>query len=382
MLDVGVIGLGNTGNQIATLAKEKLNIPVIAINSSDKDLETVPKDIPRKLITNKEGTSQGAGKNRSDARKYLKDSIKSIVSDKDIEEIILSCSVIFVVSSTGGGTGSGTAPVFAKILHQRYPDVKIIMIGVLPVMDEGLSSHVNTLQYLDELYKKLDKQTYMLYDNDKLSNLPSYQLLQKINEEIVKDIDVLRCTYNYTTKLDSIDDRDMTRIISFPGRIIVNRLEDFKEKDIDSESIEEQIVDNIKNNSVHVEGQRDKKVMATGIISNLSIQLTEVFNNNVPLVREFVGDPVHVFTHISVNEDRKMPNNVFFIMSGLTPISDKIAKISERIDEINEHQKIMEDALALDDIDMDELSNKIKDEKEEISEDPVQLNDIFDEFDD
>ena len=34
MLEVGIIGIGNAGNQVASLAKEKLNIPVIAINSS------------------------------------------------------------------------------------------------------------------------------------------------------------------------------------------------------------------------------------------------------------------------------------------------------------------------------------------------------------
>ena len=49
MLKVGIIGIGNTGNQIATLAMKRLNIPVIAVNSSEKDLETVPDAVPNRL---------------------------------------------------------------------------------------------------------------------------------------------------------------------------------------------------------------------------------------------------------------------------------------------------------------------------------------------
>ena len=64
MLKVGAIGTGNTGNQVIALAKEKLNIPVMAINSSSKDLETIDPSIPSHLISMKGGDSQGAGKNR------------------------------------------------------------------------------------------------------------------------------------------------------------------------------------------------------------------------------------------------------------------------------------------------------------------------------
>ena len=69
MLNVGIIGLGNTGNQIASLAFDKLHIPVIAVNSSEKDLETIPNAIPKKLISDAKGQSQGAGKNRQLAKK-------------------------------------------------------------------------------------------------------------------------------------------------------------------------------------------------------------------------------------------------------------------------------------------------------------------------
>ena len=162
MLKVGIIGLGNTGNQVAALAQERLKVPVVAINSSEKDLESVPQIKVRRLIKKKDGESAGAGKDRSLAKQYLKDSVMDLLKDEEINEIIMGLDVVFVVSSTGGGTGSGTAPILTNLISERFADTKCIMVGVLPVNNEAYSSHVNTLQYLDELYNVLSNQTYML----------------------------------------------------------------------------------------------------------------------------------------------------------------------------------------------------------------------------
>lgn len=381
MLTVGVIGLGNTGNQIAALAAEELKVPAMAINSSEKDLETIANKIPKILISDTEGSSKGAGKNRSLAKTYLKDSILSIISKEDVQSFISDLNVLFLVSSTGGGTGSGTALLMANIISSMFVDTHVIVVGILPVMSEALSAHVNSLEYLNELYGNLENQTYMLYDNDSLYNIPSYKMMDTINREVVRDIDVLRCTYNYTTKYDSIDEQDMKRLISFPGRIMVTRLEDLKERDLDKSSIEDLLISKIKNTN-HVELQRDRKVTATGIIVNLSEQVFNDFDNHIPAVREFIGDPDHDFNHLAINEDRKMPNNVFLIMSGMSQVNDRIQKISDRIEEIEEKQKIREEENQLDTLGITELSQKIssKDAKKTLDTDKVDLANIFSKF--
>lgn len=381
MLNVGVIGLGNTGNQIAALAAEELKIPAMAINSSEKDLETIANNIPKILISDTEGSSKGAGKNRALAKAYLKDSILSIISKEDVQKFISELNVLFLVSSTGGGTGSGTALLMANILSSMFVDTHVIVVGILPVMSEALSAHVNSLEYLNELYTNLENQTYMLYDNDSLYNIPSYKMMDTINREVVKDIDVLRCTFNYTTKYDSIDEQDMKRLISFPGRIMVTRLEDLKERDLDKSSIEDLLISKIKNTN-HVELQRDRKVTATGVIVNLSEQVFSDFDNHIPAVREFIGDPDHDFNHLAINDDRKMPNNVFLIMSGMSQVNDRIQKISDRIEEIEQKQKIREEESQLDTLGINELSQKIsaKDAKKTVDADQVDLSNIFSKF--
>lgn len=381
MLNVGVIGLGNTGNQIASLAYEQLKIPVMAVNSSGKDLETISNNIPKKLISDASGESKGAGKNRQLAKKYLKDSIMTFLSSEDVQDFIGDLDVLFVVSSTGGGTGSGTSLIMSSIIASMFVDVHVITIGVLPVMNEALSAHVNTLEYLNELYSTLDGQTYMLYDNDKYSGMPSYKMMNLVNEEVVKDIDVLRCTYNYTTKYDSIDEEDMRRLISFPGRILVARLEDIKERDLDKDSIEDLLIKKIKSNA-HTEIQRDQKVIATGIIANLSEAVFSEFDNHIEKVRDFIGDPDHDFNHLYVNEERKMPNNVFLIIGGLSVINDRIAKISDRIEEIEQKQKTREEENSLNDLGVSELSQKVssKDKSKKTSASNVDIAGIFSKF--
>lgn len=381
MLNVGVIGLGNTGNQIASLAYEQLKIPVMAVNSSEKDLETINNNIPKKLITDADGESKGAGKNRQLAKKYLKDSIMTFLSSEDVQDFVGDLDVLFVVSSTGGGTGSGTSLIMSSIIASMFVDVHVITIGVLPVMNEALSAHVNTLEYLNELYSTLDGQTYMLYDNDKYSGMPSYKMMNLVNEEVVKDIDVLRCTYNYTTKYDSIDEEDMRRLISFPGRILVARLEDIKERDLDKDNIEDLLIKKIKSNA-HTEIQRDQKVIATGIIANLSEAVFSEFDNHIEKVRDFIGDPDHDFNHLYVNEERKMPNNVFLIIGGLSVINDRIAKISDRIEEIEQKQKTREEENSLNDLGVSELSQKVssKDKSKKTSASNVDIAGIFSKF--
>ena len=382
MLKVGIIGLGNTGNQIASLAHERIHIPVIAVNSSEKDLETISNSIPKKLLTDAKGQSQGAGKNRQLAKSYLKDSIMGFLSAGDIQEFIADLDILFVISSTGGGTGSGTSLIMANIVASMFPDVHVITVGILPVMNEALSAHVNTLEYLNELYGTLENQTYMLYDNDKYSSMPSYKMMELVNNEVVSDIDVLRCTYNYTTKYDSIDEQDALRLTSFSGRILVARMEDIKERDLDSATIEDLLIKKIKN-CAHAELQRDQKVEATGLIVNLSTAVSAEFDNHLPKVREFIGTPDHDFNHIYINDDRKMANNVFFIMSGLSVVNDRIAKISDRIEEIEEKQKIRDEENALSSVNIANMSDKIASkDKVKVHKDvsSINLQNIFDKF--
>ena len=382
MLNIGVIGVGNTGNQVAVLAKETLGIDAMAINSSNKDLETVTEGVTKYLITDASGSSQGAGKNRALAKTYLKESVMKFLSDENIKDWPRHKDIVFIVGSTGGGTGSGIAPLMLTLMSKTYVDTLFILVGVGPVHSEALSAHVNTLEYLNELYGKIPNARYMLYDNDNFAKEPSYQMMEHVNQEIVQDMKVIAGVYNFSTKYDSIDTEDGLRLVSFPGRIAVARVENVKEKDLDSGSLEERLIQQIKSNA-HMELERDKKVMATGLIMNLSDQFMADFNNHIPRVHEFIGEPVHEFLHVHINADRKDPNSVYLIMSGLSPVNDKIVKINERIEEIEERQRIQMEDNALNAEKLGELSSMIgKNDGRNVSNtsEEVDIKSLFGDF--
>lgn len=376
MLEIGVVGIGNAGSQVAALAAQTLAVPVMAINSSEKDLRTIPDTIPHILI----GDEKGAGKERAAAKKFLKDAIMDILNDSEKVKIFKS-EVLFIVSSTGGGTGSGTSILLSNIIQEIFPNTKIIIIGILPTLKEALSTQLNSIAYMQELYQTIDNATYMLYDNEKMSKLPSTQMMEEINKAIVNDIDVIRGTYQVPTRFSSIDERDMGNIISTPGRIVIASLRDMKEKDIDETTFEDLLIEQFKVNA-HAEIQRDKIVHRTGVISCLSDRLNERFDTHIPTVQKFIGAPVEEFEHIVINEDRHLPNNIFLIVSGLTQVNDRIRKINDRIEEIEEAQRQREEDSELGAVDFDSLSSKIKRKSHLSGEegDNVDLKNIFNKF--
>ena len=379
MLNVGVIGIGNCGKQVASKAMEELKCDVLAINSSKNDLSTLPASVPQLCI----GDERGAGKNRTEAKKFLKASMMNLMETEDFKNFMVGKDIIFIVSSTGGGTGSGMAPVLSSIIRNAFHDKDgsekaVILVGVLPKLSEAYSTQVNTLEYLTELNKTLDDPTYMMYDNDRLSKEPTHIMMERINTDIVQDIKILRGDYNFSTPFSSIDEKDMKMIIQTQGRLFISKLMNIKEKDIDEKSLEELLIDQVKRNS-HCEVDRNKVVARTGIITNLSENLNNQFDTHLNTVQEFVGSPVEEFEHVVINKERDIDNNIFFIMAGLTSINDRIVKVNERIKEIEELQKSRAEDDALSELDINAMNNR-RHYRETQSDEKVNLSSIFDNF--
>jgi hypothetical protein len=94
-----------------------------------------------------------------------------------------------------------------------------------------------------------------------------------------------------------------------------------------------------------------------------------------------VGEPIHAFQHIHVNEDRKMDNSVFYVLTGLSAVNDKIRRIEDRIEDINAKRKAMQEDNLLGDLDIDALSNAVADKaKKATDNDTVDILDTFKQF--
>lgn len=366
MLKVGVIGLGNAGNQIAKLAKEA-GFDAIALNSSERDLQTV-KDVVAAVTI---GDEKGAGKDRSIAKSFIKEAAPELLQSGILDEAILDRDIVLLPTSLGGGTGSGMTPVLRAALAQLRPETHFIIVGIVPTISESLAAQQNTLEFLQEM--KRTNPTYMLYDNAKYENLGPVSMIQTVNKEIIEDFKTIRGDYQVSTPFTSIDEKDAMKIYQTPGRVVVGRAYDFKEKDLDAASIEERIINHIKLGA-HAELETDRIVKRLGLIVNLPQSLYETLDTTIPQAKKVFGEPVEGFEHIAV--DDRYTSRVIVAMSGLSFPDDRIQKTIQRIEEVQ--AKLAEEKESiLDSYDVRSVGEVRKDAVVE-----VDVKDVLDIFND
>lgn len=373
MLNCCVLGIGNCGNQIANLANVEKGIPGVAINSSQKDLVNV-KAIPTLLI----GDEKGAGKERMAAKKFVKAAIKTVIDSDKFNELVNKQDVVFIASSIGGGTGSGIVPMLTDILARKYPDKAFVIIEVYPPIKESIGSQQNSIEFLTEVKNFLPNVTYMCYDNDKYTDLPTSEMMKRVNAEIIEHIDILRCEYNYPTPYNSIDEKDMLKFLTTPGRLAVYDLQEFNEKDLDDKTIGEHVNHIIKCCSSNVELERDKIVKRFGIIANISEKInTDHYTKATDDIISLVGEPIESFEHIYINKNDDDSNRFIAILSGLSIPDDRIIKMKQRIDTGRDEVGKQKQSSALDDIDLDDVKELREDGA---SNGELDLDDIYSKF--
>lgn len=336
---IAIIGLGNAGGQIACLAEKRYPelFDCVYINSSEADLAMVQTTSSLKYKIGDREKIEGSGKDRAKMKEYLRAGAKKIITDERFRDIIATKKYCFIISSTAGGTGSGSAPLLMELLRQLFPETAFILVAVLPQLGASLMEQGNTLEFLNELYELLgDKTTYMIYDNETVADLPPTTALEKVNDSVVEDLRVLSGVDNYPTPYESIDEADMEVIIRTPGRLLVTRVnKGLTEKAMEDNRLDDIIVKAIKNSN-HCETDRNKKVIRWGIITYFTDEVNKLYAPTLEGLIKFIGTPKERFNHNAVNPNQESLNFLYMIASGLSPINDRARKITERVEELKE----------------------------------------------
>ena len=375
MIRLGLIGIGNCGNQVVSLAKETKDIPGIAINTSDKDLENV-----KNLTVFKIGSSKGAGKSRDKAKAYVKQMMKQLLSQEKFKSHIDENDVVAVVASTGGGTGSGISVMLTHLLSTMYVDKRFILVHVLPSLKESLAAQQNTIEYLKEMNNF--NATYMSYDNGCKDGLPSNIMMKQMNEEIVEDLSVIRGDYLLSTPFTSIDEEDLTKILEVPGRLVVHRVYDIKEKDIDKVGIEDMLIQKLSDTTYSTELHNDNRVMKMGVILNVTEKLSNKIDTNFTEFKNQIGNPIEGFEHVAIIEpSMNLKNRAIVISSGLSLPEDRIEKINERIQEIlDEIEKQKQVNSILDSIETDKIKGLRGIRNDSNGSDEIDIDDFLSKY--
>src|SRR5574344_1411904 len=160
---IKVIGVGGGGgNAVTHMYKEGIhNVSFVLCNTDNQALER--SDVPMKLVLGREIT-QGLGAGNKPERAMMaaeesKDDIKSMLSD--------GTKMVFITAGMGGGTGTGAAPVIAKIAK----NMGILTVGIvtIPFRWEGIKKIDQALDGVEEMSKNVD--TLLVINNGRLREI-------------------------------------------------------------------------------------------------------------------------------------------------------------------------------------------------------------------
>jgi len=179
VLNILILGLGQCGNRVldainheafgsnGTFAKyysrQKFpaSVKTIAINTAINDLKGLRDTLAEDRLHVPH--LHGVGANRNVGKKMFEENKEMILGEIDKRG---SFDLIFIITSTAGGSGSSFAPLLVRELKQTY-NAPVVCLAVLPFRDEGAISLQNTAFCLRELVE-MKPTGVLLVDNQYL----------------------------------------------------------------------------------------------------------------------------------------------------------------------------------------------------------------------
>ncbi|MDE7082638.1 MAG: cell division protein FtsZ [Clostridia bacterium] len=178
---IKVIGVGGAGNNaVNRMLDAGINSAEYYVVNTDSQILTLSPCENKIQIGSALTKGLGAGADPEVGRAAAEES-KELLTDA-----IKGTDLLFITAGMGGGTGTGAAPVIAKIAR----DLKILTIAVVtePFSFEGKKRMENTAKGLDNLKKYVD--TLIVIPNDKIKtvvakNTPMTEAL-RVADDILK----------------------------------------------------------------------------------------------------------------------------------------------------------------------------------------------------
>ncbi|MDR2082995.1 MAG: cell division protein FtsZ [Candidatus Ancillula trichonymphae] len=213
---IKVVGIGGGGvNAVNRMVDVGLNgVEFIAINTDAQHLILSDADV--KLDIGRELTNGlGAGADPNIGKQSAED------SENEIEEVLRGADMVFITAGEGGGTGTGGAPVVARIAH----DQGALTVGVVtkPFAFEGKRRMKQAEAGIEELKKEVD--ALIVIPNERLrrmgdKNLSFSDAYRLADENLMKNVQAIT---EIITKVgeQNVDFADVTSVIKGSGTAII-----------------------------------------------------------------------------------------------------------------------------------------------------------------
>lgn len=195
---IKVIGVGGGGgNAVTHMYREGIHdVTFMLCNTDNQALSVSP--VPLKLQLGRTVTEGlGAGNRPERAREAAEESVEEVrqlLSD--------STKMVFITAGMGGGTGTGAAPVIARIAKEM--DILTVGIVTIPFIFEGEAKIIQALDGVERIAEHVD--ALLVINNERLreiySNLTVMNAFKKADETLsvaaksIAEIITLRGTMN------------------------------------------------------------------------------------------------------------------------------------------------------------------------------------------
>ena len=313
---IKVIGVGGGGcNAVNTMIRSGLSgVEFIAANTDKQVLESVL--APNKIAIGQELTrGLGAGANPDVGRKA------ALEDYAQISEMLSGADMVFITAGMGGGTGTGAAPVFAKIAKE----LNILTVGVVtkPFLFEGKKRMKQALQGINELRESVD--SLIIIPNNRLLNisgasLSMVQAFQKADEILLNAVQGISDLINHTGYINS-DFADVRTIMENKGLALMGigfGTGEHRAVEAATSAISSPLLEDVSING------------ATGIIINITggsnLTLHEV-NEATSIIQEAADEDAQIIFGTVIDESLNDRVKVTVIATGLG--CDASAQITE-----------------------------------------------------
>lgn len=316
-----LVGVGAAGNKAVMTAIEKNVVDVedtIIINSTTKDF---PKEYTGKTIV-LSNSDTGCGKERGVAKAYAKTAISD--GKFNMEQDIQKYTTVIICTSVEGGTGSGSAPIIAKLFNQVF--AKNVHIIAFTGFEEDVRGLSNTVEFFKEIDPKIIVQTISNKEFMRKSGNNKLRAEQLANIEMAERISVLTGK-DFIDGSQNIDDTDILKLSNTAGYMTVEK--SYFSKPLETNDDYEKIVKHMIYDSASIQS-KNPAPSRLGIILNISPASEDAIDYSFTSIKEAYGNPYEFFQQIQWDGNKEY---IAYIASGMKMPIDEIEAVYNRYKE-------------------------------------------------
>ena len=178
-VNIKVIGVGGGGNNAVNrmISTNIRGVEFVAVNTDSQAINT--SCAAKKIVIGEKITrGKGAGSNPEVGKRSAEESIEAI------KDVLRGADMVFVTTGMGGGTGTGAAPVIAKVAKE----LGILTVGIVtkPFSFEGKKRMLQAEEGIAELSKHVD--SLIVIPNERLKQVEDTHITLANAFEIADDV--------------------------------------------------------------------------------------------------------------------------------------------------------------------------------------------------